>query len=236
MLAVIVRQYGLGRTNSCTSLIAVGGCSRAGKAAYCLGDVKRGKAEYRLAIVSDSSNLPAWEGLAELQMANGEVAEAQQTFEQLVRFAHAMQHSLSCKHQLLRNDAYIKLTPAVVMQLRLAIKSGNTLKQREYRWRSAEAFDRLGEFTDAEDQLKALQDMDLTKEQYLETLCHLADIQVCASYTTYPALRHAGLVEVDRNHSQQVLFQRAARSDSNITAVVKAHASWLHICSFHRLG
>ena len=64
------------------------------------------------------------------------------------------------------------------MQLRLAIKSGNTLKQREYRWRSAEAFDRLGEFTDAEDQLKALQDMDLTKEQYLETLCHLADIQV----------------------------------------------------------
>lgn len=49
-----------------------------------MGDVKRSKAEYRLAIVSDSSNLPAWEGLAELQMANGEVAESQQTFEQLV--------------------------------------------------------------------------------------------------------------------------------------------------------
>ena len=63
----------------------MGGCdSRAGKAAYGMGDVKRGKAEYRLAIVSDSSNMQAWEGLAELQMANGEVAEAQQTFEQLV--------------------------------------------------------------------------------------------------------------------------------------------------------
>lgn len=118
---------------------------RAGKAAFGLGDTKRSKAEYRLAIVTDSSNVPAWEGLAELQMANGEVAEAQQTFEQL---------------------------------LRLAMKTGNTLKEREYHWRSAEAFDRLGEFTDAEEQLKALQDMELTKEQYLETLCHLADIQV----------------------------------------------------------
>ncbi len=49
-----------------------------------MGDTKRSKAEYRLAIVTDSSNVPAWEGLAELQMANGEVAEAQQTFEQLV--------------------------------------------------------------------------------------------------------------------------------------------------------
>ena len=49
-----------------------------------MGDVKKSRAEYRLAIVSDSSNLPAWEGLAELQMANGEVAESQQTFEQLV--------------------------------------------------------------------------------------------------------------------------------------------------------
>lgn len=66
----------------------------------------------------------------------------------------------------------------VLMQLRLAMKSGDALKQREYLWRSAEAFDRLGEFTDAEEQLKVLLEMDLTKEQYLETLCHLADIQV----------------------------------------------------------
>ena len=72
----------------------------------------------------------------------------------------------------------IRSRHVVVMQLRLAVKSGDTLKQREYMWRSAEAFDRLGEFPDAEEQLKALLDMDLTKEQYLETLCHLADIQV----------------------------------------------------------
>lgn len=67
---------------------------------------------------------------------------------------------------------------SLMMQLRLAVKSGNTLKQREYLWRSAEVFDRLGEFTDAEEQLKALLEMDLTKDQYLETLCHLADLQV----------------------------------------------------------
>lgn len=169
---------GLAQTDNCNSLTPVGGCSRAGKAAYCLGDVKRGKAEYRLAIVSDSSNLPAWEGLAELQLSNGEVAEAQQTFEQLVSLL--MQCITAC-HESIHCSGhcfYNRLTQALAMQLRLAIKSGNTLKQREYRWRSAEAFDRLGEFTDAEDQLKALQDMDLTKEQYLETLCHLADIQV----------------------------------------------------------
>ena len=72
----------------------------------------------------------------------------------------------------------------MLLQLRLAVKSGNTLKEREYHWRSAEAFDRLGEFTDAEEQLKALQDMELTKEQYLETLCQLADIQVWVQYCT----------------------------------------------------
>ena len=66
----------------------------------------------------------------------------------------------------------------LLLQLRLAVKSGNTLKQREYLWRAAEAYDRLGEFSEAEEQLKALQDMELTKEQYLETLCFLADIQV----------------------------------------------------------
>ena len=71
---------------------------------------------------------------------------------------------------------------ALVVQLRLAQKSGNLLKQREYHWRSAEAFDRLGEFADAEEQLKLLLDMELTKEQYLETLCHMADIQVLTAF------------------------------------------------------
>ena len=45
------------------------------------------------------------------------------------------------------------------------MKTGNILKQREYLWRSAEAADRLGDFTDAEEQLKQLQEMDLTKAQ-----------------------------------------------------------------------
>lgn len=149
---------------------------RAGKAAYGMGDVKRGKAEYRLAIVSDSSNMQAWEGLAELQMANGEVAEAQQTFEQL---------------------------------LRLAQKSGNLLKQREYHWRSAEAFDRLGEFADAEEQLKLLLDMELTKEQYLETLCHMADIQV----------------KIEEQRMEQAVHQTIASQKGNTGNLVRSVTS-----------
>ena len=129
--------------------------------------------------MSDSANLPAWEGLAELQMANGEVAESQQTFEQLVRTEEQKQSKYKIVSCNLRSSFGTHIKSGLLLQLRLAIRSGNTLKQREYRWRSAEAFDRLGEFTEAEEQLKALQDMELTKEQYLETLCHLADIQVC---------------------------------------------------------
>lgn len=60
--------------------------------------MKRGKAEYKLAIVQDSSSLAAWEGLAELQLANGELGEAQQTFEQLVRLA------ASCLVACCKND------------------------------------------------------------------------------------------------------------------------------------
>lgn len=37
--------------------------------------------------------------MAELQMANGEVAEAQQTFEQLVSFASAAQCILTAQHE-----------------------------------------------------------------------------------------------------------------------------------------
>ena len=85
-------------------------------------------------------------------------------------------------HQQLQAACDISWVSAACLwlQLRLAERTGNLLKQREYHWRSAEAFDRLGEFTDAEEQLKLLLAMELTKEQYLETLCHLADIQVCS--------------------------------------------------------
>ena len=80
------------------------------------------------------------------------------------------------------------------MQLNLAVKTGNILKQREYLWRSAEAADRLGDFTDAEEHLKQLQEMDLTKEQYIESLCLLADIQVCPSLKIILTRRTSGCV------------------------------------------
>ena len=59
-------------------------CSIAGKAAFCLGRVSEARAAYRQAITRDSFKLPAWEGMAEVQMATGEFGEAHQTFEQLV--------------------------------------------------------------------------------------------------------------------------------------------------------
>ena len=56
----------------------------AGKASFSLGDTKRARAEYRKAITQDSFKLLGWEGMAELQLASGELQEAEQTYAQLV--------------------------------------------------------------------------------------------------------------------------------------------------------
>ena len=69
-------------------------------------------------------------------------------------------------------------------QLRLAKghqpgRLANLEKSREYLWRLADVYDRMACFPHAEAQLRELLELDLSKEQRLEALCFLADIQVC---------------------------------------------------------
>ena len=54
----------------------------------------------------------------------------------------------------------------------------NVEKAREYLWRLADVYDRMACFPHAEAQLRELMEMNLSKEQRLEALCFLADIQV----------------------------------------------------------
>lgn len=51
-------------------------------------------------------------------------------------------------------------------------------KVPEYLWRIADAYDRMACFPHAEAQLRELLELDLDREQRLEALCFLADIQV----------------------------------------------------------
>ena len=69
------------------------------------------------------------------------------------------------------------------VQLRLARghvlgRVANGEKAREYLWRLADVYDRMACFPHAEAQLRELLEMNLSKEQRLEALCFLADIQV----------------------------------------------------------
>ena len=67
---------------------------------------------------------------------------------------------------------------SVAGQLDLAATQGNLEKQREYLWRVADAYDKAGYLDIAETHLKELLCLELSKEQKLEALCFLADIQV----------------------------------------------------------
>jgi hypothetical protein len=67
---------------------------------------------------------------------------------------------------------------ACVLQLGLAREVSDLPKVREFLWRLAEAHDREGDSAKAEQYLKDLLQMDLTKKQQLEALVFLADIQV----------------------------------------------------------
>ncbi len=56
----------------------------AGKAAYYTGDYKKAQEEHKSAISLNGESLPAWEGLAECQLAAREGDAAVETFEHLV--------------------------------------------------------------------------------------------------------------------------------------------------------
>ena len=65
-------------------------------------------------------------------------------------------------------------------QLGLARELCDEEKVREYLWRGAEAYDRCGHLESAEEQLHELLETELSKEQKLEALCFLADVQARA--------------------------------------------------------
>lgn len=62
-------------------------------------------------------------------------------------------------------------------QLYMAKQRGSEEKVRVYLWRGAEAYDRCGHLESAEEQLDDLLECELSKEQKLEALCFLADVQ-----------------------------------------------------------
>ena len=65
-------------------------------------------------------------------------------------------------------------------QMGLARQLCDEEKVREYLWRGAEAYDRCGHLESAEEQLHELLEAELSKEQKLEALCFLADVQARA--------------------------------------------------------
>ena len=152
---------------------------------------------YQEASGLDPDDLPAFEGLANLQIATHKVEEGAQTYSHLVRLLFltitlnisrllpAQQqkyclHGLACKvfqgylacHRLIRADW-------CSLQVKLARTKSAVEKQREFLWRCAEAEDRLNKLSNAQDHLQTLLAMPLdSDEQRLEALCFLADVQV----------------------------------------------------------
>lgn len=56
----------------------------AGRAAYHKGELALAESEYQSAIDTDPDKLPAWEGLANVQMAYGDTQAAAETYIRLV--------------------------------------------------------------------------------------------------------------------------------------------------------
>lgn len=82
----------------------------------------------------------------------------------------------------------------LLLQLRIARGGGQPArlaKIREFLWRLAECYERMGCLAHAEAQLRDLLGMPLaSNEQRLEALCFLADIQVpCTGHTVHWAHR-----------------------------------------------
>mmetsp|Transcript_3540 Transcript_3540/g.10271 ORF Transcript_3540/g.10271 Transcript_3540/m.10271 type:complete len:1007 (-) Transcript_3540:744-3764(-) len=122
-----------------------------GKAFFCSGDYQAASKEYNDALDLDENSLEAWEGIAELKMAENDLHKAVEIYRKLLRMA---------------------IGPEEGRVAKLA-------KAREFRWRLAECYSRQGALAHAEVQLRELLRMQLAShEQRLEALCFLADIQI----------------------------------------------------------
>ena len=84
-----------------------------------------------------------------------------------------------CTEDYCKNSGVLQCDGLVwCVQLELARERESEEKMREYLWRGAEAYDRCGHLESAEEQLHELLECELSKEQKLEALCFLADVQV----------------------------------------------------------
>ena len=59
-------------------------CSLAGKAAFALGDNESAEEAFEKATTLDSISLPAWEGIAETEVVEGNLSKAVETYRKLV--------------------------------------------------------------------------------------------------------------------------------------------------------
>lgn len=114
-------------------------------------------------------------------------------------------------------DTYSKL-------VKLAQGKGDLAKHREFLWRLAEAWDRLGELEKAESSLKDLLALDMeSEEQSIEALCFLADVQSKLESSRQDQRVRSYLKQQDRpnslrkSHSKVRLQVDAERSDEQLT-------------------
>lgn len=125
--------------------------------------------------------------MALLQQATGDVVEAAETLEKMVwpsmlSWVASLPTSKVPPWDLVLYPVLLRVILTLLFhrwhQLDLASTQGNLEKQREYLWRVADAYDKAGYLDIAETHLKELLSLELSKEQKLEALCFLADVQV----------------------------------------------------------
>jgi predicted TPR repeat methyltransferase len=77
-----------------------------GRAALYNGDNQRADEEYRQAISLQPAALPAWEGLALLQLSSGDVVEAAETYEKLVRLRTSGLYTVQSRNQPMQGHSF----------------------------------------------------------------------------------------------------------------------------------
>ena len=63
-------------------------CRVSGKALFCSGDVQSARKEYEAALELNGDSMAAWEGVAELEVAENDLLKAADVYRRLVRLAH----------------------------------------------------------------------------------------------------------------------------------------------------
>lgn len=79
------------------ALLPVLPCSLGGKASFCAGSYEAALSAYQKAVELDAQALAAWEGIAEVEVAEGHQAKAVESYRRLVRGSESA--GISLHHQ-----------------------------------------------------------------------------------------------------------------------------------------